>query len=128
MPGNAVLPPHNGMIITRSLQEWACLLPLDLPFASVERLLKWQTQCEEMICATEMRCLVRTHRQVIRRAEADEVAALLGRESLSGLKANLVPAREARRPAAWPEELTAAVEMALEREDPQPPEGVRACD
>jgi hypothetical protein len=128
MPGNAVLPPHNGMIITRSLQEWACLLPLDLPFASVERLLKWQTQCEEMICATEVRCLVRTHRQVIRRAEADEVAALLGRKDLSGLKANLVPAQEARRPAAWPEELTAAVEMALEREDPQPPEGVRACD
>ena len=43
MPGNAVLPPHNGIIITRGLQEWACLLPRELPFVSVARLLGWQT-------------------------------------------------------------------------------------
>lgn len=43
MPGNAVLPAHNGMVITRNSQEWACLLPLDLPFAIVEWLLAWQT-------------------------------------------------------------------------------------
>ena len=41
MPGNAVLPPHNGIIITRGLQEWACLLPQELPFAAVARLLGW---------------------------------------------------------------------------------------
>ena len=128
MPGNAVLPSHNGMVITRNLQELACLLPLDLPFATVERLLAWQTQCEEMICSTEVRCLVRTHGQVLRQAEAAEVAELLKREDLSDLKAQLVPAREARRPAAWPEELTTAVEKALEQEDPEPPEGVRTCD
>lgn len=128
MPGNAVLPSHNGMVITRNLQELACLLPLDLPFATVERLLAWQTQCEEMICSTEVRCLVRAHGQVIRQAEAAEVAELLKREDLSDLKAQLVPAREARRPAAWPEELTTAVEKALEQEDPEPPEGVRTCD
>jgi len=128
MPGNAVLPSHNGMVITRSLQELACLLPLDLPFATVERLLAWQTQCEEMICSTEVRCLVRTHGQVLRQAEAAEVAKLLKCEDLRDLKAQLVPAREARRPAAWPEELTAAVEKALEQEDPEPPEGVRTCD
>jgi len=81
------------MVITRNLQEWACLLPLDLPFATVERLLAWQTQCEEMICATEVRCLVRAHGQVIREAEATEVAELLRREDLSELKAQLVPAR-----------------------------------
>lgn len=128
MPGNAVLPAHNGMVITRNLQEWACLFPIDLPFATVKRLLGWQTQCEEMICATEVRCLVRTHGQVIRQAEAVEVAELLKRDDLSDLKAQLVPAHDARRPAAWPEELTAAVEKALEVEDPEPPEGVRACD
>jgi hypothetical protein len=128
MPGNGVLPAHNGMVITRNLQEWACLLPTDLPFTSVERLLAWQTQCEEMICATEVRCLVRTHGRVIRQAEAAEVAELLEREDLSELRAELVPAREVRRPAAWPEELTTTVEMALETEDPQPPEGIRACD
>lgn len=128
MPGNAVLPSHNGMVITRNLQELACLLPLDLPFATVERLLAWQTQCEEMICSTEVRCLVRAHGQVIRQAEAAEVAELLKREDSSDLKAQLVPAREARRPAAWPEELTTAVEKALEQEEPEPPEGVRTCD
>lgn len=122
MPGNAVLPSHNGMVITRNLQELTCLLPLDLPFATVERLLAWQTQCEEMICSTEVRCLVRAHGQVIRQAEAAEVAELLKREDSSDLKAQLVPAREARRPAAWPEELTTAVEKALEQEDPEPPE------
>src|SRR6266545_637092 len=39
IPGNAALPPHNGIIITRGLQEWACLLPQELPFVSVARLL-----------------------------------------------------------------------------------------
>lgn len=128
MPGNAVLPAHKGMVITRNLQELACLLPMDLPFATVERLLAWQTQCEEMICATEVRNLVRAHGQVIRRAEAAEVAELLKRNDLSDLKAQLVPARQARCPAAWPKELSAAVEKALEQECPEPPEGVRVCD
>ena len=128
MPGNAVLPDHKGMIITRNLQEWACMFPLDLPFATVERLLKWQTQSEEMICATEVRRLVRKHGEVIRQAEAAEVEELLKCEDLSGLKAQLVPSRDARRPAAWPEELTEAVESALEAENPQPPEGVKDCD
>jgi hypothetical protein len=128
MPGNAVLPPHGGMIITRNLQEWIGLLPLDLPFETVERLLKWQTQSEEMVCATEVRSIVRSQGQVIRQAEAAEVAELLQREDLSGLKAQLVPAQAARHPAAWPEELTAAVEQALKCDDPQPPAGIRACD
>ncbi|MDP9316782.1 MAG: hypothetical protein M3R24_39000 [Chloroflexota bacterium] len=43
MPGNAFLPPDNGIIVTRGLQEWAYLLPQELPFASVARLLGWQT-------------------------------------------------------------------------------------
>jgi hypothetical protein len=85
MPGNAVLPAHEGMVITRNLQEWACLFPLDLPFATVERLLGWQTQCDEMICATEVRRLVRRHGQVIRQAEAADVKDLLKRKDLSGL-------------------------------------------
>jgi hypothetical protein len=71
---------------------------------------------------------VRRHGEVIRQAEAAEVKALLKCEDLSDWKAQLVPSREARRPAAWPEELTEAVEMALEAENPQPPEGVKDCD
>ena len=128
MPGNTVLPDHKGMLITRNLQEWACLFPLDLPFATVERLLGWQTQSEEMIGATEVRQLVRRHGEVIRQAEATEVEELLQREDLSGLKAELVPTRDVRRPAAWPEELTEVVEIALETENPDLPEGVKACD
>ncbi len=34
MPGNALLPPHRGMLITRGLTEWPCLLPQELPFAT----------------------------------------------------------------------------------------------
>ena len=41
LPGNALLPAHHGMLTTRGLQEWACLLAQDLPFASAARLLGW---------------------------------------------------------------------------------------
>jgi len=73
IPGNAVLPPHNGIIITRGLQEWACLLPQELPFVSVARLLGWQTHEAEILSDTTIRSLVRTHGQIIRRAERTEV-------------------------------------------------------
>ncbi len=49
LPGNAVLPPHAGIIITRGLQEWCCLLPQELSFAPVARLLGWQTQEEKVL-------------------------------------------------------------------------------
>lgn len=58
MPGNAVLPPHQGMIMTRGLQELACLWPQDLPFATVTRLLGWQTQ-DAQILATITEVLTR---------------------------------------------------------------------
>jgi len=38
MPGNAVLPAHHGVVLTRGLQAWACLLPQDLSFATASRL------------------------------------------------------------------------------------------
>ena len=44
IPANAFLPSHEGILITRGVQEWACLLPQELPFASVARLLGWQAQ------------------------------------------------------------------------------------
>jgi len=34
MPGNALLPTHHGLLITRGLQELACLLPQEVPFAT----------------------------------------------------------------------------------------------
>jgi hypothetical protein len=85
LPGNAVLPPHHGMIITRGLQELACLLPQDLSFDTVTRLLGWQTQDETVLSDTTVRTLVRTHGQIIRQAEADEVTTLLEHPDLAAL-------------------------------------------
>ncbi len=128
MPGNSVLPPHNGIIITRGLQEWACLLPQELPFASVARLLGWQTQDEDVLCATTIRSLVRTHGQIIRQAEQAEVTALARRDDLSTLDVNLVPHDQPRRRASWPAELNAAVDAALAADQMRPPEGVSWAD
>jgi len=124
IPGNAVLPAHNGIIITRGLQEWACLLPQELPFVSVARLLGWQTHDEDLLSDTTIRSLVRTHGQIIRQAEQAEVAALVARDDLATLDLNIVPQPQPRRRAGWPAELNAAVDAALAREQARPPDGV----
>ncbi len=98
LPGNALLPAHEGIIITRGLQEWACLLPQDLPFAPVARLLGWQVNDEELLCASTIRNLVRAHGQIVREAEAAEVVALLQRTDLDTLMPKLVVASHALRP------------------------------
>ena len=54
------------MIITRGLQEWACLLSQDLSFASAAWLLGWQTQDAAIMGSTTLRHLVRRHGQIIR--------------------------------------------------------------
>jgi hypothetical protein len=128
MPGNALLPPHHGEIITRGLQELACLLPQDLSFASVTRLLGWQTHQEQVLSETTLRNLVRTHGQIIRQAEQAEVEALLAREDLARLTPQLLPAKTPRRRAAWPASLSAAVEQALRATSPKPPPGVSFAD
>src|SRR5687767_13540767 len=128
MPGNAVLPPHNGIIITRGLQEWACLLPQEVPFVSVARLLGWQTQDAEILSDTTIRSLVRTHGQIIRRAEQAEVAALATRDDLGTLDLDLVPHEQPRRRAGWPAELNAAVDTALASKQVRPPDGVSWAD
>jgi len=97
LPGNAVLPTHQGMVITRNLQEIACLLALDVPFETAQRLLVWETREAEMICTTEIRRLVRIHGEIIRAAEAAEVQELLARDDLSTLHAQLVEAPAPRR-------------------------------
>jgi hypothetical protein len=91
IPGNAVLPPHNGIIITRGLQEWACLLPQELPFVSVARLLGWQTRDEDVLSDTTVRSLVRSHGQIIRQAEQAELTTLALRDDLATQDLNVVP-------------------------------------
>ena len=115
MPGNAVLPPHQGIIVTRGLQEWACLLPQDLPFGAVARLLGWQTHDEAVLSDTTIRSLVRAHGQIIRQVEQAEVTMLATRDDLANLDLNVVPHGQPRRRAGWPAELNAAVEAALGR-------------
>ena len=128
LPSNAVLPAHRGVILTRGLQEWACLLSQELPFASVERLLGWQTQDADILSATTVRSLVRGHGQVMRQAEQVEAAALLAdEESLTCLPV-MVPHQHARRRAGWPAALNAAIEAALAAETLRPPEGVSWAD
>ena len=128
LPGNALLPPHQGMIITRGLQELACLLPQDLSFDTVTRLLSWQTQDDQVLSDTTVRALVRTHAQIIRQSEQAEVAALLAHNDLTMLRPQLIPPHQPRRRAAWPVELTAAVDAALIAGATRPPPGVTAAD
>jgi hypothetical protein len=59
LPGNDLLPEHEGMVITRGLREWACLLPLDVGTETAQRLLGWITQEPGVLSASEVRCLVR---------------------------------------------------------------------
>lgn len=128
MPGNAVLPEHQGMVITRGLQEWACLLPQDLAFEAVERLLGWQTQESQVLCSTTIRALVRQHGRLIRQAYEAEVQELLNRPDLTELKPVLVAGHRPRYRAGWPEALSRAVETALAEETPLPPQGVSQAD
>jgi hypothetical protein len=128
IPANAVLPPHNGIITTRGLQEWACLLPQESPFSAVARLLGWQTHDATFLSDTTLRNLVRTHGQLIRRAEQAETATLADRADLASLQLTCVPLEPPRRRAGWPAALNTAVEAALAREQVRPPEGVRWAD
>ncbi len=118
MPGNAVLPPHGGIVITRGLQEIACLLPDTLPFVTATRLLGWQTHedAAEVVCTSTVRTVVREHGAALAEAERGEVAWLAAQQERGGgaaLRPRLTPGREPRRRAGWPPELSAAVDQAL---------------
>ena len=63
------------MLISRALQEWACLLPQDLPFESATRLLGWMTGEDQVLCSSELRRLVRAH--LTERRVAAECGAVL---------------------------------------------------
>ena len=128
LPGNAGLPEHEGQVTTRGLQEWVCVLPQDLPFGTAARLLGWATHDPETLSETQMRRWVCRHGQLIRQAEQAEVETLEQCPSLAGLKAQLCPADEPRRPAAWVAELNQAVETALTQPNSQPPPGISATD
>jgi hypothetical protein len=51
------------------LQEWVCLLPQDLPFATSQRLLGWMAHDEQVMSETQARRWVFRHGQLIRQSE-----------------------------------------------------------
>lgn len=128
MPSNKLLPAHEGIIITRGIQEWACLLSGELPFNSAARLLGWQAGEENVLSDTTCRYLVRQHGQLIREAEAAEVERLWQHPNLMELEPLLVARQPSRLRASWPQELNKAIEQLLKEEAPSPPEGVTGCD
>ncbi|GAC1456112.1 MAG: hypothetical protein PVSMB4_16410 [Ktedonobacterales bacterium] len=128
LPGNAVVPAHQGMVLTRGLQEVACLWPQDLSFAGATRLLGWQAHEEDVLSETTVRSLVRHHGQVLAQAEAAEVATLAARADLAEQAVALVPAHTPRRRPGWPPELAAAVEQAWQTGEATAPAGVRQAD
>jgi hypothetical protein len=129
LPSNDLLPEHGGIILTRALREWTCLLSLDLSGQTTKRLLGVLTQEPQIVSASEVRALVRQHGAEIRAAEGAEVEQLLAHPArLAGARPHLVTGEETRRKAAWPNELTAAVDAALAQEPPQPPRGVSPAD
>jgi hypothetical protein len=128
MLGNRLLPVHQGMLITRGLQEWACLLPQELPFGVAARLLGWFTHEPAILSETTLRRLVCRHGELITTTYEAEVTALLATPRLADYQPVLQPERAPRRAASWPSELSSAVEQALTAELPQPPEGVALAD
>jgi hypothetical protein len=104
------------------------LLPQELPFVSVGRLLGWQTQAAQILGETTIRSLVRSHGQVIGQAEQAEVAALIGHDNLTTLDLQLVPHGQSRRRAGRAAELNAAVDAALAADQVRPPDGVSWAD
>ena len=77
MPLNDWLPEHGGMITTRGLQEWACLLPQELPFSTAQRLLGWVAKEPAVLSQTQLRTLVQEHGGEIRQAEAALMFSML---------------------------------------------------
>lgn len=128
LPGNAGLPVHQGQITTRGLQEWACLLPQDVPFSTAKRLLGWMTGDSKIVSETQMRRLVAHHGQLIREAEQTEIRELSSRKDLDGLSARLVTVKEVRHPAAWKPAMDDAVKAALDQSNSGSPDGVSQGD
>ncbi len=127
LPGNQYLPPHKGVLVTRRLQEEACLFATDIPFDTVARVLGWQTG-EQSISSNTIRRIVQEHGEEVMRQEQREAEALLQEDSWHERTLQLVPHHKVRRRPGWPQALNEKVEEALAAKEPQPPEGVTRED
>lgn len=128
VPANQLLPEHSGCLITRGLQEWACLLPQNLPFATVKRLLGWKCYEEDVLSDTTVRNLVCEHGHIIRKAELASARAVLAEGSAHSGEALLVECQTPLRRAGWPAQMNQAIAQAVEAGKSRPPEGVSLSD
>jgi hypothetical protein len=128
VPANQLLPEHGGCLITRGLQEWACLLPQNLPFSTVARLLGWKCGEEDVLSDTTVRNLVSEHGDYIRKAELANARAVLAEGSGYSGEALLVECEPPRRRAGWPAEMNQAMTEAVAAGKSRPPEGVSVSD
>ncbi len=126
MPGNALLPVHHGLLITRRLQEIACLLAQDVSFATAARLLGWYTDEPGVLSATTVRHLARERGADIRFLEQREARSLLWSRTCGQRLQGVSTARQRRR-VGGPAALSSAVDAAL-RTEQEPPEGVSWSD
>jgi hypothetical protein len=76
MPGNDLIPIHHDLLVTRGLQDQACLLAQDLPFATAARLPGWHTGEPGVLSATTVRNVVRGHGTRNRALEQGEAQLL----------------------------------------------------
>lgn len=131
LPGNALLPAHHGMLITRALQEWACLLSLELSFETAARLLGLDHPRSHppLLLGTSAPRPPARGSDPHGGSPGSEALTPPARYRVPGVDApQLVPAHPVRRPAAWPPALQAAVTTALAQDQPTPPAGVSAAD
>ena len=127
MPGNRYLPSHEGVLVTRRLQEEACLFATDLSFDVVARVLGWRTG-ERSISSNTIRRFVQVHGEEVMGQEQQEAEALLQEGSWHDRTLQLVPHHKVRRRPGWPQALNEKVEAALAAKEPPPPEGVTPQD
>jgi len=128
IPLNEYLPAHNGVIVTCGVKEWCCLLPQELPFESVSRLLGWMSKEEKLLSKNTLRNIVQEEGELIREAEKKEVEGINSLKELSEVKPRLVSLGSPRRKSSWPEELNSAIDKLLEERNPVSPEGISQSD
>lgn len=116
IPMNALLPEHNGMVITKGLQEMACLFSLFSSYEGAARLLGQLSHDSDVLCAREVENLVNQHganvrQQEVEKAEAMESAPDVKPETVFQQLKDMSPSRR----KVWPEEVQEAVNRILER-------------
>jgi len=128
MPGNSLLPPHHGIIITRGLHLLGLSAAPGAPVCRSSTSARLANAWTQVLSDTTVRSIVRSHGHIIRQVEQTEVAALLQRSDLARLDLRVVPHDQPRRRAGWPAELNAAVDAALAAKQACPPAGVSWAD